>query len=105
MSAKRDWSAAFAKGASGVRPTLGGLALKLGLAVAMAAALALGSDHPAATFSVLLESICTAMAGFSLMLALLRRETVRLRVYGYWHEALALGAAGLAVHLALRTLS
>lgn len=90
-----DWAAA---------PTPWGVALKLALAAGLAATLVIGATRPLPILFLLLEALCMAMSGLSLMLALLRQEPARLRVYSHWHEAAALGLVGLVSHLALLAL-
>jgi hypothetical protein len=53
------------------------------------------------TFCLLLEGLCTASAGISVAVALSRRGKNQPVVYGYWHEAMALGGAALLSHIAL----
>jgi hypothetical protein len=86
-------------------PRPGALGMKLLLAVALSATLAVGAAQPLATLFLLLEAVCAALAGLSLLLALVQHEPLHLRAYGYWHEAAALGVAGLASHLVLLALS
>ncbi len=83
---------------------MAGLGLKLALAMALAAALALGSENFLATFLLLLEGSGVALGGISVALALFRGEKVQPATYGYWHEALALGAIAMLSHLALLSL-
>jgi hypothetical protein len=92
-----DWAAAPA-------PTPRAALLKLALAAGLAATLVIGAMRPVPMLFLLLEALCMALSGLSLMLALLRQEPARLRVYGHWHEAAALGLAGLLSHLALLAL-
>jgi hypothetical protein len=73
--------------------------LKLALAAGLALTLAIGAARPLPLFCLLLEALAIGLAGFSLMLALLRRE--RLGGYSHWHEATAMGLVGLISHLAL----
>lgn len=87
-----------------VRPRAAILALKLALAAGLAATLSAGAARPLPTLFLLLEGLCAALGGLSLTLALVQRETLRPSVYNHWHEAAALGLAGLASHLALRAL-
>jgi hypothetical protein len=84
-----DWAAA---------PRARGAALKLALAAGLAATLVIGAARPLPMLFVLLEALCTGLSGLSLMLALLRQEPARLRVYSHWHEAAALGLVALASH-------
>lgn len=86
-------------------PTPAALGWKLGLALALASALTLGSDRPVVALCLLLEGLWAALGGMSVMLALLRGERLRPNRYGGWHEAAALGLAALASHLALRVLA
>jgi hypothetical protein len=101
MHAKPGWPKASAASDRPVGPTLAGLGLKLALVTALAATLALGSERQLPTFYLLLEGLCTASAGISVALALSRRGKNQPVVYGYWHEAMALGGAALLSHLAL----
>ncbi|HUC64295.1 MAG TPA: hypothetical protein VMA53_02625 [Stellaceae bacterium] len=86
-----DWAAA---------PTLRGAVLKLALVAGLAATLVIGATRPVPMLFLLLAGLCTALSGLSLMLALLRQEPARLRIYSHWHEAAALGLVGLGSHLA-----
>jgi hypothetical protein len=90
-----DWAAAPAPRAA---------LLKLALAAGLAATLVIGATRPLPMLFLLLEALCIALSGLSLMLALLRQEPARLRVYSHWHEAAALGLFGLVSHLALLAL-
>jgi hypothetical protein len=81
------------------RPSL--LGLKLALAVALAATLALGAPQPLLTALRLLQGCCAALGGLSFLLALLRREPLPPCLWSHWHEAAALGFAGALGHLAL----
>jgi hypothetical protein len=68
----------------------------------LAATLSLGSERQLPTFYLLLEGLCTAPAGISVALALSRRgKNQPVVVYGYWHQAMALGGAALLSHIAL----
>ena len=87
-----------------VGPTLAGLGLKLALVIAFAATLALGTERQLPMFCLLLEGMYTALTGISVALALSHGKNNRPAVYGYWHEALALGGAALLSHLALMLL-
>jgi hypothetical protein len=87
-----DWAAA---------PKPRGVVLKLALAAGLAATLVIGTARPVPMLFLLLEALCTGLGGLSLMLALLRQEPARLRVYSHWHEAAALGFVALVSHLAL----
>jgi hypothetical protein len=84
-----------------VRPRPSLLGLKLALAVALAATLALGAARPLPTALLLLQGFCTALGGLSFLLALLQREALRPRRWSHWHEAAVLGLAGALGHLAL----
>ena len=81
-----------------------GVVLKLALAAGLAATLVIGTTRPVPMLFLLLEALCTGLGGLALMLALLRQEPARLRVYSHWHEAAALGLVGLVSHLALLAL-
>ena len=90
-----DWAAA---------PKPRGVVLKLALAAGLAATLVIGTARPVPMLFLLLEALCAGLGGLSLMLALLRQEPARLRVYSHWHEAAALGLVALVSHLALLAL-
>jgi len=47
------------------RLALGHIGIRLGLTLALSAALALGSEHPASTFCRLLEGFCAGLAAIS----------------------------------------
>jgi hypothetical protein len=82
-------------------PRPGALGMKLLLAVALAGTLSVGAARPLPTLFLLLEAVCAALAGLSLLLALVQREGLHFRHWSYWHEAAALALAGLAAHLSL----
>lgn len=86
-------------------PRPAALGWKLGLAMALAMALTLGSERPAVAICLLLEGLCAALGAMSVTHALLCGERPRPNRYGSWHEAAALGLAALASHLALRALA
>lgn len=88
-------------GAAGSRVRPAALVLKLALAAALSATLAIGAERPLPVLCLLLQALCVALGGLSLAIALIRRETPRPGVYGCWHEAAAFGVLGLAAHLAL----
>ncbi len=102
MTAHAPRSAPGSAGAAPPRP--GALGMKLLLAVALAATLSVGGARPLPTLFLLLEAVCAGLGGLSLLLALVQREPLRRRVWGYWHEAACLGLAGLASHLILLAL-
>jgi hypothetical protein len=104
MSTKASRPAPGDAGDWAVAPKPRGAVLKLALAAGLAATLAIGATRPIPMLFVLLEALCTGLSGLSLMLALLRQEPARLRVYSHWHEAAALGLVGLLSHLALLAL-
>lgn len=85
-------------------PRPGALGMKLLLAAALAATLSVGTAQPLPMLFLLLEAVAAALGGLSLLLALVQHEPLRLKVWGYWHEAACLGFAGLASHLVLLTL-
>jgi hypothetical protein len=87
-----------------VAPKPRGALLKLALAAGLAATLVIGTPRPVPMLFILLEALCAGLGGLSLMLALLRQEPARLRVYSHWHEAAALGLVALVSHLALLAL-
>lgn len=80
------------------------LGAKLALAAALAGTLSLGAEQPLPMLCLLLEAVFVALGSLSLMIALVRRETLRPGIYGHWHEAALLGLAGLVSHLALHAL-
>jgi hypothetical protein len=105
MRAKPGRLEAAAANDRSVRPTLAGLALKLALVTVLAATTGARQRAPAQISCLLLESLYTALTGISVARALLsHRGKDRPAVYGYWHEAMALGGAALLSHLALSLL-
>lgn len=91
-------------GAFASTPRPAALGVRLVLAAALAATLSLGAERPLAMLCLLLEAVSVALGSLSCTIALVRREAFRPGIYGHWHEAAALGLAGLASHLALRAL-
>jgi hypothetical protein len=85
-------------------PGRGALGMKLLLAAALAATLSVGAARPVPTLFLLLEAVCAALGGLSLLLALAQHAPFHLRGWGYWHEAGGLALAGLVSHLVLLAL-
>ena len=104
MNAKASRPAPGDTGDWAAEPRPRGVVLKQALAAGLAATLVIGATRPVPMLFLLLEALCTGLSGLSLMLALLRQEPARLRVYSHWHEAAALGLVGLVSHLALLAL-
>lgn len=101
MTAKASPADRASTGVFASAPRLSALGVRLTLAAALAATLSLGAERPVPMLCLLLEALYVALGGLSFVIALLPRETLRLGVYGHWHEAAALGLAGLASHLVL----
>lgn len=98
--APRSASTRDAAGAAG----LAALGLKVALAAGLAVTLSLGAERPLPMLCLLLQALAAGLGGLSLMLALVRREALRLGAWSHWHEAAVLGLAAVAAHLALLAL-